>query len=168
MGYYYLVLSIHPVVTSISDLPLESLFGSRTRLLTMAVLANAEEPLTGYRIAKVADLPRQKVYPELRKGIGAGLIRRAGPGFVLADPDVRSLLRKRVRIRWDEEWDRSREGQAIKVPAELNRIRSSLRSFKAYDPKNRIPTDARRELQRDPVKNRILRELGLRPSSRKQ
>jgi len=168
LGYYYLVLDVQYIMVATVDLPLESLFGSRTRLLTMAVLANADAPLTGYRVAKVADLPRQKVYPELRRGTAAGLIRHKGRGFVLSDPDIRSLLRKRVRIRWDEEWDRSRKGQAAKVPGELNRIRSSLRGFKTYDALNRIPATARRELERDPAKDRILRELGLRPSTRKQ
>jgi len=52
-----------------ADPALLSLFGSQTRLLTMAVLANADEALTGYRVAKIAGLPREKVYPELRKGI---------------------------------------------------------------------------------------------------
>jgi hypothetical protein len=149
------------------DSVLTSLFGSRTRLLTMAVLANAEEPLTGYRVAKVAGLPRQKVYPELRRGIETGLVTRVSSGFLLSDPDVRALLRKRVRIRWDEEWDRARASRNPEGGADLDRIRSSLRGFRTYDPKNRIPATALRELERDPVKNQILRSMGARPSIRK-
>jgi hypothetical protein len=149
------------------DGPLTSLFGSRTRLLTMAVLANADEPLSGYRVAKVANLPRQKVYPEIRRGIKAGLVQSSPTGFSLSDPDVRALLRKRVRISWDEEWDRSRTGRSALVSAELGRLRSSLNGVRLYDPDNRIPASARRELERDPAKNLILRKYGARPSVRK-
>ena len=72
----------------------------------MAVPANAEQPMSGYRVAKVAGLPRQKVYPEIRRGVDAGLVVETPSGFRLADADVRALLRKRVRIRWTEDWDR--------------------------------------------------------------
>ena len=135
---------------------LTSLFGSRTRLLTLAVLANSSEPLTGYRIAKLASLPREKVYPELRKGAKAGLVAKVGKGFRLTDPDVRALLQKRVRIRWDEEWDRARPGWNETAVRDLRKIQVSLSAVPLYNPQNRIPPAALRELQRDPAKNRIL------------
>jgi hypothetical protein len=109
------------------DPGLTALFGSRARLLTMAVLANADEPLTGYRIAKIARLPRQKVYPELRRGVESGLVERSGEGFRLSDSDIRTVLRKRVRIRWDAEWDRARGSRASRVARELGQIRTSLK-----------------------------------------
>jgi hypothetical protein len=143
------------------------LFGSQNRLLTMAVLANADEPLTGYRVAKIAGLPRQKVYPEIRRGVEVGLVDRTPSGFLLTDPDVRILLRKRIRIRWDEEWDRAQRARSSTVSSELARIRSSLKAVRTYDPKNRIPLRERRELERDPAKDRILVRMGLRPSRRK-
>jgi hypothetical protein len=149
------------------DPPLSALFGSRTRLLTMAVLANADEPLTGYRVAKVAGLPRTKVYPEIRKGVSSGLLVRVGSGYRMDDPDVRDLLRKRVRIRWYDEWNRSRGSRGESVERELSQIRASLKGVRTYDPNNRIPASAIRELKRSPEKNRILRRLGLRPSTRK-
>jgi hypothetical protein len=150
------------------DPSLSALFGSRTRLLTMAVLANADEPLTGYRVAKVAGLPRTKVYPEIRKGVRAGLLVRDGPGYRMNDPDVKDLLRKRVRIRWYDEWNRARGTTGESVERELSRIRASLEGVRTFNPSNRIPKLAIRELRRDPEKNRILRRLGLRPSTRKE
>jgi hypothetical protein len=150
------------------DPSLSTLIGSRTRLLTMAVLANSDEPLTGYRVAKVAGLPRTKVYPEIRRGLAAGLLVRAGSGYRMDDPDVRALLRKRVRIRWYDEWNRSRGSRATSVDRELGRIQATLKGVRTYDPNNRIPASALRELKRDPEKNRILRRLGLRPSTRKE
>jgi hypothetical protein len=151
-----------------ADPILTSLFGSRNRLMTLAVLANSDEPLTGYRVAKVAHLPRQKVYPEIRRGIKAGLIRRSGAGYSLADPDVRALLRKRVRIRWDEEWDRARSGRRWEVNDDLAQIRLALKGVKIFDSHHRIPDSALRELERDPEKNRILRKYGGRASGRKE
>lgn len=149
------------------DSPLSALVGSRTRLLTMAVLANSDEPLTGYRVAKVAGLPRTKVYPEIRRGLASGLLVQTAAGFRMTDPDVRTLLQKRVRIRWYDEWNRSQAGSAASVDRELERILSELEGIRTYDPTNRIPAQALRELKRDPERNRILRRLGLRPSSRK-
>jgi hypothetical protein len=149
------------------DPGLGSLVGSRARLLTLAVLANSDEPLSGYRIAKIASLPRVKVYPEIRKGIEAGILARDGQGYRMVDIDLRSMLRKRVRIRWDEEWDRARSVRATNSADDLERIRASLKGVRLYDPKNRVPRTAIRELERDPEKNRILRRLNLRPSARK-
>ena len=149
------------------DPRLESLFGSRTRLLTVAVLANSDEPLTGYRVAKIAELPRQKVYPELRRAIATGLIAQTPTGYLLADSDIRALLRKRVRIRWAQEWDRARRGSAGLIRKELDQIRRALKGLQLYDVDNRIPESALRELVRDPAKNRALRAAGARPSARK-
>jgi hypothetical protein len=149
------------------DPALAALVGSRSRLLTLAVLANSDEPLSGYRVAKIASLPRVKVYPEIRKGIGTGILVKEGEGYRMVDMDLRSLLRKRVRIRWDQEWDRARSIRAKSAAADLERIQASLKGVRLFDPKNRIPRAAKRELERDPEKNRILRRLNLRPSARK-
>ena len=84
------------------------------------------------------------------------------------DPDVRDLLRKRVRIRWYDEWNQARGSRANSVERELSQIRMSLKRVRTYDPSNRIPASAIRELSRDPEKDRILHRLGLRPSTRKR
>jgi hypothetical protein len=151
------------------DPALTELFGSRTRLLTMAVLANAEAPMTGYRVAKVADLPRPKVYTEIRRAMKAGLVRfaQAGDGYVMADPDVRLLLRKRVRIRWLDDMTASRAVRGWDAGRELARIRADPSRVPLYDPKNRIPASALREMERDPRKNEVLRRMGLPVSARK-
>lgn len=150
-----------------NDPALERLVGSRVRLLTTAVLANSDEPLTGYRIAKIACLPREKVYPELSRGVSSGLIRKEQNGFSLADADIRALFRKRIRIRWDAEWDRARKGWMETASSELQETLRELQRLNLFDPKNRIPESALRELRRSGSKNRTLRKLGLRPSKRK-
>jgi hypothetical protein len=150
-----------------SDVVLESFCGSRTRLLTMSVLASAEAPLSGYRIASVAGLPREKVYPELQRAIAVGSVEKTASGFVLIDTDMRSLLTKRVRVTWDNYWDRSDRPSTEAVDRELEVIRQRRKRVPLYNPANRIPKRAIRELERDPEKDRALIRLGLRPSSRK-
>jgi hypothetical protein len=150
-----------------SDEALESFCGSRTRLLTMSVLASAEAPLSGYRIATVAGLPREKVYPELQRAISVGSVEKTASGFVLNDSDMRLLLRKRVRVTWDNYWDRTDRPSGEAVDRELKLIRQRRKRVPLYNPANRIPKGAIRELQRDPEKDRALVRLGLRPSNRK-
>ncbi len=151
-----------------SDRALETFCGSRVRLLTLAVLAAADAPLTGYRVAAVAQLPRAKVYPELRKALSTGVARKTAAGFSLVDPDLRQLFRKRVRVTWDEVWDAPERRSAEAVNLELEGIRRSRSKVPLFDPNNRIPQSALRELQRDPEKDRTLVRLGFRPSARKR
>ncbi len=82
------------------DPALTQLFGSRTRLLSLAVLANADRPLTGYRVARTAGLSKIKAYEQLRAALAAGWLVRSGPGFVMPEGDLRTFLRRRLRIRW--------------------------------------------------------------------
>ncbi len=153
------------------DSSLLSLFGSQTRLLTMAVLANSDEALTGYRVAMVAGLPREKVYPELRKGISTGLLTTGSDGYRMVDPDVRALLRRRVRIRWDEAWDRARKGWDEETRGKLTTLLASIPTDPSYlRPKGWKPSPSARkaiqEMDRPPSKDALLSRLGLRTSAR--
>jgi hypothetical protein len=153
------------------DPTLLSLFGSQTRLLTMAVLANATEPLTGYRVAVIAGLPREKVYPEIRKGLVTGLLAHTDDGYRMVDPDVRRLLQKRVQIRWEKEWDRERTGWNDGTQDRLNAILASIPSDPTYlRPKGWEPPAAARllirEMRRPNSKDAVLRRRGLRTSLR--
>jgi hypothetical protein len=153
------------------DPSLLSLFGSQTRLLTMAVLANADEALTGYRVAIIAGRPREKVYPELRKGISTGLLTLESDGYRMVDTDVRALLRKRVRIRWDKEWDRARKGWDIETRGKLTTLLASIPTDPSYlRPRGWKPSPsarkAIREMERPPSKDALLSRLGLRTSTR--
>ncbi len=150
-----------------SDPATEAFCGSKTRLLTLGVLAASEVPMTGYRVALVAELPREKVYPELDRAMASGLVTKSEKGYSLVDPDFRQLLRSRVRVVWSSYWDRPGGPSTGAVDEELRAIRRLTRKVRLYDPENRIPPDALRELVRDPEKNRALRRLGLRPSQRK-
>ena len=154
------------------DASLVSLCGSRTRLLTMAVLANANEPLTGYRISLIANLPREKVYPELRKGVATGILEAGNGGFRMVDADVQALLRKRIRIRWDQEWDRARRGWDEETREKLSNLLASIPNDPTYlRPRGWKPSPsarkAIREMERPPSKDALLAGRGLRTSARR-
>ena len=80
------------------DPVLLGLAGSRTRPLTLSVLASSPGRVTGYRIAEATGLARQNVDPELRRAIRTEMVRETAGGFRLVDDAVRALLRKRVPI----------------------------------------------------------------------
>jgi hypothetical protein len=150
-----------------TDVAMESFCGSRARLLTLGVLAAAEIPLSGYRVALVSALPREKVYPELRRAIAAGSVIKGEAGYSLVDPEIRELLRSRIRVVWNSYSGKPGRLSAEAADAELTEIRKLTRTVRLYNPRNRIPAAAIRELERDPEKNRALRRIGLKPSRRK-
>ena len=149
---------------------LAALFGSETRVRTLAPLANAPEPLTAYRIAQVSDVNRIKVYEELRNLAAAGIVRERVTGpkrsvWELPDSDVRRILRKRARVVWvgdleREATDLARRARAFRALYAKNPI--NLSRFKAQPSRVSHPE----EYRRPPEKDRILASLGLKTSSR--
>lgn len=149
--------------------------GSETRARTLGVLANAEFPMSGYRVARVAGVPEPKVYLELRRAVKAGIVRREPGGFQLTDADLRALLRRRIRLYWAKDWDRTRSSWPSETPrllrAGLTAIRERLRKEPAYlRPKGWSPPPAAlalaRELDRAPEKDARLRRRSRRTSQR--
>ncbi|HUZ80266.1 MAG TPA: hypothetical protein VMV28_06600 [Thermoplasmata archaeon] len=145
------------------DRRLVALCGSERRLRVLAVLANAFRPVTGYRVSLVGGVPVSKAYDELRRLEKSGLIGRSGPsGWVLLDPDLGSLLRKRIRAVWWKDWfDRvdRRERADRMFP---DRLRATPRPRFSKDPgwTPRHPS----LYKRNPRKDEALTEMGLRPS----
>jgi hypothetical protein len=133
------------------DPALMAMFGSRARLLTMAVLANAERPMTGYRVAAVAGLPRPMVYPEIRKGISANVIVETARGYRFADADLRDLLRKRVRISWLEDTVVGEAARAVRS-ARVARDDDSWFDPSKYTPNPRVAARYAKEFARPPEK----------------
>lgn len=88
----------------IADPRLIAFCGSETRVSTLGVLANSSGPMTGYRVSRIARLQPIKVYRELARAVESGLVEKTARGYRLLDPDVRSLLQKRVRVSWFESW----------------------------------------------------------------
>ncbi len=100
------------------DPALVQLFGSEARLLALAVLASADRPLTGYRVARTAGLSKIKTYQQLRRAWAAGWLTRTSAGYALPDGDLRTFLRKRIRIRWADDMTASaRTSRPSSAPA---------------------------------------------------
>ena len=100
----------------------EAFAGSATRLRTLAPIANANFPLTAYRIAWLSRIARSKVYDELRRLLSAGLVeerkdRREEATWTLTDPAVAEFLRKKVRIAWSEDVSRTAKGLRDRPPS---------------------------------------------------
>lgn len=142
------------------DRRLVALCGSETRVRTLGVLANAFGPLTGYRIGRTAQVPLPKVYRELRRLQSARLVANTSGGWVLRDPDVGALLRKRYRVAWAGDWLRG----ISRRQSEDRRILDQLQSLPPPKfPKQWSPRGPRR-LARRRGKDALLRRMGLEAS----
>ena len=149
------------------DTGLLTLFGSETRVRTLATLASASEPLTAYRIAQMVGVQRTKIYGELRRLDAAGIVRGRPTGkgrsdWELIDPDIRRLLRRRARIVSVDD-----------LAAGASRLARSTREILKARRKNPIATrllgDPRtirnpEDFARPPEKDQVLASLGLRTS----
>jgi DNA-binding transcriptional ArsR family regulator len=108
------------------DPTLTALLGGETRLRILAVLANAGRPLTAYRVAQVGEVRAAKVYPELRRLRGTGLVAVNPSGWVLRDEDVGRLLRKRIPLVWDVDWFEGKSARGRLDRQEELRLRKLL------------------------------------------
>jgi len=145
------------------DALLVAAFGSETRVLTLAALANSTAPLTAYRVAKIAGLRPPKVYDEIRRARASGLVTQSAGKLSLRDPDLRSLLRKRVRLFGWDDWRSGKDRWEPIRKTIANRLRTMspprFRGERGWSPRHR------EVYHRDPRKNESLREMGLRKSS---
>ena len=150
---------------------LAAIFGSATRGATLGLLASAERPLSGYRIAKLAGCQQTKVnavLASLRDGklVATVPLGANRTGWVLEDPDLRRFLRRRFRVSWSEDWLEHRTREAPRdreIRRQLSRLEPlDLSKFDGFVPRNP------QELARPPEKDRVLRELALTPSPRKR
>lgn len=151
------------------DQGLALLFGSETRVRTLAPLAGSNTPLTAYRIAEVAELPRTKVYEELARlkstGWVVGVTGAAGQTlWRLTDPDVRSLLRRRMRIYFASDLVREASLRSIDARKVIARSRRMGLPAGVLQP-GFTPRNAK-DYRRPPQKDALLARLGLRTSRR--
>ncbi len=154
------------------DRGLVTLFGSETRVRTLAPLASAYAPMTAYRIASISGAQRTKIYAELRRLAKAGVVRGRANRAVweLIDPDVRRIFRRRMRVSWWEDWMNNPERRARSGDEAM--LRSARRDFFRRVPRpTSVPRSSRSllsEFERRPEEGRTLARLGFPRSSRKK
>jgi DNA-binding transcriptional ArsR family regulator len=117
-----------------------ALLGSVNRVRTLAPLANAYRPMTAYRVAQLAGVPRTKVYEELRRLLEAGVVeerrsRRGSSTWTLLDADMALYLRKKIRIAWSGDLAASAPRRA----ADERRAAVRLLSNSWFDPSKYTP-----------------------------
>jgi hypothetical protein len=145
-----------------------ALFRGEIRAATLAVLASARNPLTGYRIAQIARKQRIKVNSELKTLLDIGLVSRAAattgnPGWVLTDPDLRRYFQRTMRISWSEDWFTGRAARQKRNLAFLRKLARNpvdLTKFSGYKPPFPEEFAGRAETDKE------LAALGLRQSGR--
>jgi hypothetical protein len=136
------------------------LFGSEVRSSVLAVLANANGPLTGYRIARTGGLPQPKVHVQLRRLAKAGITVRKAEGWVLVDLRLAALFTRHRRVLGWEDWrqeHRRRENAGLGTLDELRKLPHP------NPPAGWVPRHPE-EYSRPPLKDRMVRRMGLEPS----
>ncbi len=143
-----------------TDPALSALFGSETRLRLLAVLANAQHPLTGYRVAKTGEVSLSKAYPELERLAKVKLAAHGKRGWTIIDHDVAQLLRKRVRVADSEDWFSGKSERDAEDQALFRRLKTLPSPDWSKVDSSRINYDLNRRREKDA----LLARHGMKPS----
>ncbi|HZY91541.1 MAG TPA: hypothetical protein VFG07_02020 [Thermoplasmata archaeon] len=152
------------------DPGLTALFGSEGRVKTLAALANADAPLTAYRVAAIAGMNPPNVYRELKRLVRYNEVARSPTpqgalGWTLIDANVRALLRRRLRIVWSEDLFRGAAERGRRATLAARRSSRVPLDLSEFGP-GRPPSAA--AVRRRVEKDRVLRAAGARTSARAQ
>ena len=146
------------------DPGLAALFGSEGRVRTLAALANAEAPLTAYRVAMMTGSPPPNVYRELKGLLRVNEVERAPTpegkvGWRLVDADVRGLLRRRLRVVWSEDLLRGSRERGRRAALFTRRSSQTPLDLSRFAPG---PTPAATAVRRRREKDGVLAKAGAR------
>lgn len=150
------------------DSGLATLFGSEDRVRTLAALANATAPLTAYRVATMVGMKPPNVYRELKRLLQYKEVEKARTpenrdGWIVVDPDLRALLRRRMRIVWSGDLTRGGEERERRASVAIRRSVGKPLDLSKFKP-GRIPSPA--EIRRRIQKNSVLAAARARQSVR--
>ncbi len=136
----------------------------------LAALANAEAPLTAYRVAFMVGVKPPNVYRELKRLLRFNEVEKAATpdgkeGWRLVDADVRALLRRRLRVVWSEDLLRGARERGRRASLSIQRSSQVPLDLSMFAP-GRPPGAAavRRRIEKD----RVLAKAGARTSIRRK
>ena len=140
------------------DPDLAAIFGSEDRVRTLAALANAETPLTAYRVAMLMEMEPPNVYRELKRLRKALVVEvtktpTGSAGWALNEPHLRSFLRSRLRVSWSEDLAATARAREKRAEAAMRRNALDPLDLSRFEP-GRKPSTA--ELRRRQRKDRAL------------
>jgi DNA-binding transcriptional ArsR family regulator len=136
------------------------LFGSEVRSSILAVLANANGPLTGYRIARTGGLPQPKVHVQLRRLAQAGVVVRKPEGWLLVDRRLAALFTRHHRVLGWEDWRQEHRRLERAGPSVMDELR---RLPHPTPPVGWVPRNPE-AYSRPALKERMVRRMGLKRS----
>lgn len=150
------------------DPGLALLFGSEERVRILAIVANAEAPLTAYRVASVGGMKPPNVYRELKRllkfqEVELARTPRNRVGWKVVDPDVGALLRRRMRIVWSEDIVRGAPARELRAEKAIERSSREPLDLSRFTP-GRPPTASATRRRRE--KDEVLSNAGARRSVR--
>lgn len=150
------------------DSGLLALFGSEDRVRVLAALANAEAPLTAYRVATMVEVSPPNVYRELKRLARFKEVKRASTqegrcGWALVDPDLRNLLRRRLRIVWSQDICRGTQGRERRALLAVQRSGEEPLDLSMFKPGSPLSVS---EVRRRDEKDRVLAKAGAPQSIR--
>lgn len=150
------------------DPGLARLFGSEDRVRTLAALANAEAPLTAYRVASMVGMAPPNVYRELRRLLEYGEVERVSTpegreGWTVVDPDLRALLRRRLRVVWSQDLMRGAKDRSRRAALAVRRSSRAPLDLARFTPGRPLGATAARQRQE---KDEVLARAGARTSVR--
>jgi len=150
------------------DPGLAALFGSEDRVRTLAALANAEAPLTAYRVAAMVGMKPPNVYRELKRLLEVNEVARAQTprgreGWTLVDSDVRALLRRRLRIVWIDDLSLGAQDRERRAAWAMRRSEAEPLDLSEFTPGRPLSAAA---IRRRKEKDETLARVGARTSVR--
>jgi hypothetical protein len=150
------------------DPGLAALFGSEDRVRTLAALANAEAPLTAYRVASMVQMKPPNVYRELKRLLEVDEVKRATTpdgqsGWTLVDLNVRALLQRRQRIVWSQDLSRGMEARERRAAWAIQQSRQRPIDLSKFEPGRPLTAE---EIRQRRLKDKTLARAGARRSVR--
>ena len=139
------------------DPGLAALFGSEDRVRILAALANAEAPLTAYRVASMVEMEPPNVYRELRRLLRFNEVERAPTlegrdGWRVVDSDLRTLLRRRFRVVWSQDLIRGARERSRRATLSIQRSSRMPLDLSRFTPGRPLTATAvRRRREKDEV-----------------
>jgi hypothetical protein len=150
------------------DPGLAAVFGSEDRVRTLAALANAEAPLTAYRVASMVGMEPPNVYRELGRLLRFNEVERAPTpegrdGWRVVDSDLRTLLRRRMRIVWSQDLIRGARERSRRAVLSLQRSSRAPLDLARFTPGRPLTVTA---VRRREEKDKVLPKAGASTSVR--
>ena len=135
----------------------------------MAALANANRPLTAYRVAKIVEMHPPNVYRELKRLLKGDIVTRTttprgSTVWRLRDSDLESFFCTRMRVSWSEDLLLGVSDRGQRSAAPIGQRGGGPINLSRFEPGRTLSAAERRRRRK---KDLVLARAGARISVRK-